>query len=322
MKKITLLLILLSLNATSQSKKLKEVDKIIDSYSKTTSIEALAKKIDHDFKSDIEKTRAVFSWVASNVRYKTKNPYEITSPKVYVVTDENDLKRRLQEEDRKIISKVFNSKRAVCKGYALLFKELCDLLKIENEIILGYIKNSPNQIDFIPKQKNHAWNAVKINDQWIFIDVTYGAGYATNNVWRQKFNSNYFNIDKEVIKNTHYAKEPFWQKHVNQPTLREFCTQPLYSNAAFSKTFEVLSPRSGKIRIDKKRSDLELKIRGIDHTIKIQYRFGKNGRLRSPLIKHNDSISILRFRKSRKKSNLKIYFNNELALEYLLVSRD
>lgn len=319
MKKITILLLLITFNATSQNKNLKAVNKIISTYSKQISIQELAQKINSDFNNDIEKARAIYSWIASNVRYKTKNRYEITLPKIYVVTDENDLKRRLQKEDKKTISRVFENKRALCKGYALLFKELCDLLKIESQVILGYIKNSTTQIGFIPKKKNHAWNAVKIDNQWMFLDVTYGAGYATNNVWYQKFNPNYFNIDKDVIKNTHYAKESFWQEHVNQPPLREFCIQPLYSNALFNKTFEVLSPKSGKIKIDK-QPIVELKIKGIDNTTKIQYRFGENGRLMSPTVKHKDSISILKFRKSKRESNLRIYFDNELALEYLVVS--
>ncbi|MBL4605702.1 MAG: hypothetical protein JKY02_08610, partial [Flavobacteriaceae bacterium] len=221
--------------------------------------------------------------------------------------------------DKKTITRVFNSKRAICKGYALLFKELCDLLKIENEIVFGYIKNSTSQIGFIPKQKNHAWNVVKIDGKWIFLDVTYGAGYSNNNIWYQKFNPNYFNIDKDVIRYTHYAKESYWQEHLNQPPLKEYCKQPLYSNAIFNKTFEVLSPKNGKIKIGR-QSKFELKIKGIDNTTKIHYRFGENGKLMSPRIKHENSISTIKIRKPKKNSNLKIYFNKELALEYLLVS--
>ena len=57
MKKITLLLFIFSFNLFSQD--LKKVDKIIYSYHSITSAEQLAKRIDYDFKTDLEKLKGI-----------------------------------------------------------------------------------------------------------------------------------------------------------------------------------------------------------------------------------------------------------------------
>lgn len=57
-------------------------------------------------------------------------------------------------------------KRCVCSGYAAAVKMLCDSLKIECEVVNG---TADNGID----NAAHAWNIVRINNQYQHIDVTW-----------------------------------------------------------------------------------------------------------------------------------------------------
>lgn len=66
--------------------------------------------------------------------------------------------------------------KAVCDGYAFMFKYFMDSLEIENH----YVRSS------LP---NHAWNQVKINDEWYWVDCTWGD---TDEVVNMKYDYQWF----------------------------------------------------------------------------------------------------------------------------------
>jgi len=72
------------------------------------------------------------------------------------------------------------NKICVCEGYAKAFQYLMNQTGIENTIVIGTGENSKNQTE------NHAWNYVRLNEQWYAIDVTWddpvitGVGKLTN----------------------------------------------------------------------------------------------------------------------------------------------
>lgn len=62
------------------------------------------------------------------------------------------------------------NKKAVCQGIAAMFKVLGDIAGIRSILISGtYIKNN----EFIT-QKTHQWNMVRIEEQYVHLDVTNG----------------------------------------------------------------------------------------------------------------------------------------------------
>ena len=62
-----------------------------------------------------------------------------------------------------LMSSVLLEGRGVCAAYAKTFLYLCQLSDIECALVTGSSKGD-----------SHAWNAVKINDQWYWVDVTWG----------------------------------------------------------------------------------------------------------------------------------------------------
>lgn len=59
------------------------------------------------------------------------------------------------------------NKECVCEGYAKSFKYLLDEAKIENVIVIGEGINSDGQ------RESHAWNYVKLGEEWYAVDVTW-----------------------------------------------------------------------------------------------------------------------------------------------------
>ena len=54
------------------------------------------------------------------------------------------------------------NKKGVCQSYAMVVKLLCSLCDVDSVVLTGYLD----------KTLPHAWNAVKLNDAWYWIDTT------------------------------------------------------------------------------------------------------------------------------------------------------
>lgn len=308
MKKITLLLFIISLNLFSQD--LKKVDKIIYSYHSITSAEQLAKRIDYDFKTDIEKIRAVYTWLTLNIKYDFSKSGLLTAPQLFFSSSEIDLKYRLKWAENNLVSKTISSKKSVCYGIAITFKKVCDLLKIQNELIKGYSRTLTNEISFIVKNKNHIWNAVKINQEWLFFDATYGL--EGNNDSKPDYF--YFNIKKEELNLTHYPSKLKWIEYFNQNSLKYFCYQPIYFGEYFKHKIELLQPKLGEIKMNTHKIILEFK--NINSTTDVSYRFEEFKYRQKPQITYNNSMAKIAIETPKKNTNLYIYFNGKSALAY------
>jgi hypothetical protein len=82
--------------------------------------------------------------------------------------------------------------RAVCEGYAMAFKLLCDAVGISNIILYGTATNSDGT-------GNHAWNIVKLNGKCYHIDVTWDGCSTVGGLP----NHNCFNLTDEDICQDH-----------------------------------------------------------------------------------------------------------------------
>ena len=78
-------------------------------------------------------------------------------------------------------------KKCVCDGYARAFKYLANCAGMECEIIQGTATNSTG------KTENHAWNAIKLEDKWYYVDTTWddpiilGAGIVPESYYYKYF---------------------------------------------------------------------------------------------------------------------------------------
>ncbi|MDO4571117.1 MAG: transglutaminase domain-containing protein [Planctomycetia bacterium] len=80
--------------------------------------------------------------------------------------------------------------RAVCEGYAMAFKLLCDALGLSCIVVFGRTSNSN-------EGEGHAWNIVKLNGKCYHVDVTWDSAQTSSNY------KGYFNLTDEEMAYDH-----------------------------------------------------------------------------------------------------------------------
>jgi len=173
--------------------------KIPDSMTHTTS--GLSDYINDNFSRETDKSRAIFVWIANNIRYDIEN---ISAVNTYKNTGE-------------IIDKVLKTRKGVCMHYAELYNEIANRVGIKSYVVPGYTKQN-GSVDKLP----HAWCASLIGSTWFLIDPTWGSGYIQNSRFVKKINDAYFKVKPELFIKSHMPFDPLWQ-FLNYPiTNKEF----------------------------------------------------------------------------------------------------
>jgi hypothetical protein len=110
---------------------------------------------------------------------------------------------------------VFNSRKGICGDYTSLFYQFCKQLHITCEIIEGYVPefNSENRIYV---ETNHAWNVVKIGDDWYHCDLLGFSGYLKQSSRHDYQFVKQLNINEFLARGLHFIAahipaDPMWQ---------------------------------------------------------------------------------------------------------------
>jgi len=124
-------------------------------------------KIVGNAKSDLEKVFAINEWI-----------------KTYITYDES--------YSHKSVYATLKDRTGVCQGYALLFYKLAKAAGLDVYLVSGQAKPAEASAD---KLQSHAWNIVKIEDSWYYIDTTWNDSTRTNA---------YFLFGKNQARYSHY----------------------------------------------------------------------------------------------------------------------
>lgn len=209
MKKQYLILfmaVLLLNQVFSQTNRFESIDQHVLNAPSTAgkSVENLAEYLAQAASNDLEKVRAFYVWISDNIAYDTKAFFS-------------------GSQEQYTAEEVLQRGKAVCQGYATLFKSLCDLENIHCMIIPGYSKGygyNPNKpLD----NTDHAWNAVKLNNQWYLLDVTWGSGHINEkNRFEKSFSEDFFLPDPATFVYRHLPADPMWQLLPSPVSLKLF----------------------------------------------------------------------------------------------------
>lgn len=140
-------------------------------------LSGVAENITSEFKTDYEKAKALYTYVADNIYYD------------YVYYNDRTQELYINPYD------IYKYKRTVCAGYARLYATLCGLVNIHTMDLIG---------------EDHEYNAVycKEEGRWIFVDSTWGSRNSyyideqQNVVWNKGSVSDaYFDSSIEFISN-------------------------------------------------------------------------------------------------------------------------
>jgi transglutaminase/protease-like cytokinesis protein 3 len=316
-----LFILFLCIATTSLGQDFSQIDAKVLEYPRFSKAEQLAKRIEKDFSSDIEKTRATFFWLTQNIRYNLKEFYNPRQRYYsFRYSSKKEKEQKLQAVKDKLVEKAFRNKTGVCEEYAQSFKKICDLLGIEAAVISGYVRNDSREIGNIPNTTNHAWNAVKLNDKWVILDATWAAGFERNGKWIREFNGYYFDIPKDKIFKTHFPEDQLWVLRFGRISLKEFYNQPIYKDAFLNSKAELLSTKKGIINI-KPSEKIILRFKNLDTSSLIFYTTKSNRYAQKPIITHEKGVSTLYIKNPKKNTYLTLYINKKDALSFKISVR-
>ncbi|MCF6241740.1 MAG: hypothetical protein L3J74_10390, partial [Bacteroidales bacterium] len=159
--------------------------------SKTKSTRDLSNYLTKPFDHENEKFAAIYFWVAKNIDYDVKSRYETP---LYSTVEE-------------IVHEVMRKKKGVCQHYSELFNELSKLAGLTSYVVNGYGKEFGKVMNLA-----HAWNVIRVNGAYYFVDATWGAGHINQEgKYERNFSLEYFMVKPEVFIDDHISFDPMWQ---------------------------------------------------------------------------------------------------------------
>lgn len=167
----------------------------------TYSTQKIADYIRSNFSTEREMSRAIFVWIARNIKY---NFDSILTNKYY-------------ETPSEVSDRILRTRTGVCLNYACLFNELSNKAGIKSYVIQGFTKQG-GSVDFLP----HVWCAGFIDSAWYLFDPTWGSGYVEGRKFVNQVNNYYFMTQPEDMIKSHMPFDPLWQLLYYPITHKEF----------------------------------------------------------------------------------------------------
>ena len=157
MKKLLFLLVIIY-SSILTAQKYDTLDQKVKSYPSFNDINHLAIRIQNDFTNDDEKVRAIYTWIAHNIKYDVEKFNSFRTSYCIWYSSDKSLKKQIKERELKKIQTALYTKKTLCEGYALLFKSLCNKLHIKSLLIQGLTKTDVNDISSNRYIKDHIMN--------------------------------------------------------------------------------------------------------------------------------------------------------------------
>lgn len=207
----------------------------------------LATKLTSLLTTDVEKFRAIYTWVCTNIKGDYTQHSTIRRKRKKLRKDTIALKKWNKKYKKKAFKKLLAHKKTMCTGYAYLIKELAFLADIECEIIDGYGRSVDSNLHTL-NDLNHSWNAVKLNNKWYLCDATWSSGYMDSNYnFIKEYNDGYFLTDPALFEKNHYPLNPKWL--LSATSKEYFINAPLLYNEAFKYKISAVSPSKMEVTV-------------------------------------------------------------------------
>lgn len=117
---------------------------------------------------------------------------------------------------------------AVCEGYATVYKQFCDELKIPCHKVHGYARGVGTSLETEKNiyDSNHAWNIVQVEGKWYLVDTTWDSGYMNGRTSVQRYNTDWLFLKPEHFIYTHFPEEKSYQLLKDVLSFDEFFNLP------------------------------------------------------------------------------------------------
>ncbi len=296
------------------------IEKVGTYPSKFNHYEQLSKRVMADFEGDYDRAAAIYTWVAKHIQYDAKAFFSgrVVRSARYTYRTEAEKIQKEQALRDELGMETLKKKKAVCQGYSELYRLLCRACGITCEVISGYSRTGVSDIGQSRPKADHAWNAIRINDKWLFVDATWGAGHVNyqKKQFVPDFTPAYFAVEAEVFGYNHYPEEAQW--NFTKLTLKDFSKQPLVYHSFFGKGLELVS-RQGQIKKARKgQIAIELKATN-DKEHAFYYAFRDMKYMQPAKVERKGALRILTIdTHNRRSAYLDIIIDEETVLTYQL----
>ncbi|BAZ46358.1 hypothetical protein NIES4102_33890 [Chondrocystis sp. NIES-4102] len=189
------------------------------------SITELANLLAANATTEAEKARIIYAWITQHITYDVAAFYNAVNNNRY--PDVNP-------------KKVLSDRTTICSGYSNLYQALAEAMNLQSVIVIGYAKGAtPNQERF--EDVNHAWNAVRIDNEWYLLDATWGAGSINNAQFEANYQPYYFATPPNEFINNHFPQDSGWQLLPQTYTRAEFDNLPNIAARFYNLGLELLT---------------------------------------------------------------------------------
>lgn len=279
------LLLLLSsfLLTQSYAQDFSKVDSIIRNYPRYySSTDNLAAQIKKDFKTQPEKARAIFTWIALNIKFDLEEANKKVVFRFATLEEKNAKEKKYKNE---LIYTALRQHKTSNRGYAWLYETLSTACGLECVTIQGYLKAQPDDINKLPTSINHMWNAVKIDDKWNFVDTTIAAGSPdANGEFKAYFNDGYFFTTPDEFFLNHYPSNEKWL--LIEKGKQDFASLPLFYGDYIKADYKIVNPALGYMYVTENNT-VSFKIEGLDPSVMVSY--FTDGKTKLELMEQNEA---------------------------------
>ncbi len=203
------------------------------------SVAELAKLLKQQAKTDAQKARIIYAWIAHNITY-----------------DVQAFQRR--ENSHYTPDEVLKYRLAICGGYANLYRALGREMGLDVVIVEGFAKGIDTEQDRSDRP-NHAWNAVMIDGAWHLVDVTWGAGNLENGRFNRQFNPAYFAAIPAQFIYSHHPTLERWQMLSKPYDRQQFLALPRLKPEFFQYGLALQDATQYRLRAATGRAKITLK---------------------------------------------------------------
>lgn len=194
-----------------------------------TSIEAVARYIGEREPDPVRRIKALHDWVADRIAYDAP---ALKLPRIPAEDGEPEA--------------VFRSRKGVCAGYAALMVALARFTHDEIVYVVGDARTSLDPVHGEP----HAWNAAKVDGQWVLIDATWDAG-SVNTAFEKRYSTAFLFTPPEIFRVSHFPDQAEWQLATPPLARAEFFRRPALQPEFFAHGLTLREPDQSQVTVER-----------------------------------------------------------------------
>ncbi|WP_159439001.1 transglutaminase domain-containing protein [Maribacter ulvicola] len=205
----------------------------------------LTHKLTAALETDVEKFRAIYTWVSSNITNDYASYVKISNKRKRFAKDRQAFLNWNTSITPKVFKNLLEHRKTACTGYAYMIKEMANLAGFNCKIINGYGR-TPTLLLKEDSTPNHSWNKVQINNNWYVCDATWSAGETTVVNGTPFFQANYFDgyflANPELFAKNHFPINKENKQELKTDAFKAYVAGPVIYKEAFLAPIIPIAP--------------------------------------------------------------------------------